>query len=410
MKSYIKAIIIFNKNGEKRVVPLEQGVNIITGESKTGKSALVEIIDYCLCSTRCTIPKGKITDFSYLYTLVMAIDDNTYVIARYNWDDGSKMHFSKEAKGFEPENLELSYFVEKPALPYKDVKNEIECALGLFVTNMATDADQQGKKASLRNMVSYLFQHQNLMASKFALFYRFSDFYKRKDVIDQFPVFAGMISQEYYSDLIQLNTLKAQLKQKYKKQKANEKSTAYIKENLSPLLTDYFALLEQDFDGKISVQKMLKIASDLPEFDDTQLFGENKIAERSDTYPDSGLSQSFSSKNGKVGIRVKTSGNNQWEMGNLYFEPNKTVYQSTENTNGYSEEESLLNELFKTAAWKLHPLREDYRIWLDDCVRVGNKKAKSESDPIELFELIDQTTGTTFTVSIRVVFDDERLT
>lgn len=210
MKSYIKAIIIFNKNGEKRVVPLEQGVNIITGESKTGKSALVEIIDYCLCSTRCTIPKGKITDFSYLYTLVMAIDDNTYVIARYNWDDGSKMHFSKEAKGFEPENLELSYFVEKPALPYKDVKNEIECALGLFVTNMATDADQQGKKASLRNMVSYLFQHQNLMASKFALFYRFSDFYKRKDVIDQFPVFAGMISQEYYSDLIQLNTLKAQ--------------------------------------------------------------------------------------------------------------------------------------------------------------------------------------------------------
>lgn len=48
MKSYIKAIIIFNKNGEKRVVPLEQGVNIITGESKTGKSALVEIIDYCL--------------------------------------------------------------------------------------------------------------------------------------------------------------------------------------------------------------------------------------------------------------------------------------------------------------------------------------------------------------------------
>lgn len=129
----------------------------------------------------------------------------------------------------------------------------------------------------------------------------------------------------------------------------------------------------------------------------------------SDTYPDSGLSESLSSKNGKVGIRVKTSGNNQWEMGNLYFEPNKTVYQSTENTNGYSEEEILLNELFKTASWKLHPLREDYRIWLDDCVRVGNKKAKSESDPIELFELIDQTTGTTFTLSIRVVFDDERL-
>ena len=95
MKSYIKSIIIFNKNGEKRIVPLKQGVNIITGESKTGKSALVEIIDYCLCSTRCTIPKGKITEFSYLYSLVMDIDNNTYVIARYNWDVGGKMHFSK---------------------------------------------------------------------------------------------------------------------------------------------------------------------------------------------------------------------------------------------------------------------------------------------------------------------------
>ena len=280
MKSYIKSIIIFNKNGEKRIVPLKQGVNIITGESKTGKSALVEIIDYCLCSTRCTIPKGKITEFSYLYSLVMDIDNNTYVIARYNWDVGGKMHFSKEAENFEPNNLELSYFKEKLSLPCKDVQYESECALGLYVTNMATDTEQKGKKASLRNMVSYLFQHQNLMASKFALFYRFSDFYKRKDVIEQFPVFAGMISQEYYSDLIQLNTLNAELKQKYKKQKANEKSTAYIKESLSPLLRDYFALLEQDFDSKMSVQKMLKIASELPEFDDTQLFGENKITER----------------------------------------------------------------------------------------------------------------------------------
>ena len=39
----------------------------------------------------------------------------------------------------------------------------------------------------------------------------------------------------------------------------------------------------------------------------------------SDTYPDSGLSESLSSKNGKVGIRVKTSGNNQWEI--LYCFP-----------------------------------------------------------------------------------------
>lgn len=280
MKSYINAIIIFNKSGEKRIISLEQGVNIITGDSKTGKSALVEIIDYCLCSTHCTIPKGIITEFSYLYTLVMTIGDNAYIIARYNWNNGGKMHFYKVEKCFDVSNLELTDLIQKPVFSHKDVKNEIECALGLFVTNIATEDVQQGKKASLRNMVSYLFQHQNLMASKFALFYRFSDFYKRKDVIEQFPVFAGIISQEYYSDLIQLNTLKAKLRQKYKLQKQNIKSTQYIKEKISPLLADYFALLGEDLDENMSVQAMLEIASDLPEFDDTQLFGESKIVER----------------------------------------------------------------------------------------------------------------------------------
>lgn len=63
MKSHIKAIMIFNESGDLRQVPMKPGVNIVTGESKTGKSALVEIIDYCLCSSRCTIPKGKITEF-----------------------------------------------------------------------------------------------------------------------------------------------------------------------------------------------------------------------------------------------------------------------------------------------------------------------------------------------------------
>ena len=280
MKGYIKAIMMFNKSGELRRVPLQPGVNIVTGESKTGKSALVEIIDYCLCSSRSTIPKGKITDFSYLYVMPMLINQNTYVIARYNWESGGKMYVLKEFPDFSIDNITLEYFEDKPILSVKDAQYEIESALGLYVTNIVTDSEKQGKKASLRNMVSYLFQHQNLMASKFALFYRFSDYYKRKDIIEQFPVFAGMIGQQYYSDLIQLNNLKAQLKKKQKTQKANEKSSTYIKENLQPLLKDYYALLDVPFNSNITIQKMLKLASNLPEFDDTQLFNENGIAER----------------------------------------------------------------------------------------------------------------------------------
>ena len=280
MRSFIKAIIIFNENGDRRILSLKNGVNIITGESKTGKSALVEIIDYCLCSSRCTIPKGKITDFSHLYVMPMLINKNVYIIARDNWKNGGKMYVVKENADFDVEKISLEYFNDRAKLSIKDAQYEIESALGLYVTNMVTDEDKQGKKASLRNMVSYLFQHQNLMASKFALFYRFADFYKRKDVIEQFPVFAGMIKQEYYSDLIELNNLKSQLKRKQKTQKANEKGTVYVKENLQPLLQDYYALLDAPFNSDITAQRMLKVASDLPEFNDSELFNEDGIVQR----------------------------------------------------------------------------------------------------------------------------------
>lgn len=326
MKSYIKSIIILNKNNEKRVVTLKPGVNIITGESKTGKSALVEIIDYCLCSTQCTIPKGKITDFSYLYVLAMVIDENTYVIARHNWNIGGKMFFKKEAIDFDSETIDLSYFEGEFPLSSKEVKNEIECALGLFITNMATDIDQLGKKASLRNMVSYLFQHQNLMASKFALFYRFSEFYKRKDVIEQFPVFAGMISQEYYSDLIELNNLKLLLKQKNKKQKENEKSTSYIKESLMPLLSDYFALIGQDFNNQLSLNKMFELASNLPKFDETQLISDSKITERYSNLKEK--LENLRTKEREILLKIKSIDNTS-KTGNDFSKMLKTLKMQT---------------------------------------------------------------------------------
>lgn len=63
MNCIIDRIILLNKKTEKREVKLEEGLNIITGDSKTGKSALLEIIDYCLFSKKSTIPKGIITNW-----------------------------------------------------------------------------------------------------------------------------------------------------------------------------------------------------------------------------------------------------------------------------------------------------------------------------------------------------------
>ncbi|WP_217578997.1 hypothetical protein, partial [Mesorhizobium sp. GbtcB19] len=65
-------------------------------------------------------------------------------------------------------------------------------AFGLNLSDMTIDSEGKKEgKPSIRSMTSYLFQHQNLIANKFALFYRFDEYKKRESVIKQFPVFAG---------------------------------------------------------------------------------------------------------------------------------------------------------------------------------------------------------------------------
>jgi putative ribosome biogenesis GTPase RsgA len=55
----VKAIILYNHQGERRVVPFKLGaVNIITGESKTGKSSLINILDFCLGRQEFTMFEG----------------------------------------------------------------------------------------------------------------------------------------------------------------------------------------------------------------------------------------------------------------------------------------------------------------------------------------------------------------
>ena len=52
----IASIFFLGLDGRQRPVKFEPGVNIITGASGTGKSALIKAIDYCLGSSRCELP------------------------------------------------------------------------------------------------------------------------------------------------------------------------------------------------------------------------------------------------------------------------------------------------------------------------------------------------------------------
>lgn len=83
MTMQIVDIIIFSHHGQQRVLPLQIGaVNIITGASKTGKSALVDIVDYCFGASECRVPEGPIRRSVSWFGLRLQLDRGQAFIAR----------------------------------------------------------------------------------------------------------------------------------------------------------------------------------------------------------------------------------------------------------------------------------------------------------------------------------------
>ena len=85
MKFQIERIIIWPKSGNLpcREVKLHLGkVNVITGQSRTGKTAIIPIIDYCLASSSCSIPIEIIRDNASWYGIIICTQNEKILLAR----------------------------------------------------------------------------------------------------------------------------------------------------------------------------------------------------------------------------------------------------------------------------------------------------------------------------------------
>lgn len=93
MRFYIDNLILWLNDGTKRTLKFEEDkINIITGNSKTGKTAILEIIDYCLCGSNETvvISHEHIGENVLWYGIRIVINEKTYTIARGAILEGGK--------------------------------------------------------------------------------------------------------------------------------------------------------------------------------------------------------------------------------------------------------------------------------------------------------------------------------
>ncbi len=96
MKTTILYIGVTDKDNFVHTVRFNSGVNVITGRSSTGKSALIEIFDYCFGSSDFTVPEGVITEFADIYFVVIKVKNDSLVLARRR--GGTKAFIKNESE------------------------------------------------------------------------------------------------------------------------------------------------------------------------------------------------------------------------------------------------------------------------------------------------------------------------
>lgn len=273
MKCIIKEIAIFGEDADKkRGVELEEGLNIVTGLSKTGKSALIEITDYCLLSSTSTIPRGKITDYAKLFAIILEFQEFYLVIGRPSSqsNDWKKVYFNVEIKTGDKFTLEREYFNSLKLVAISSIKEDLGRYFGFDVAEVSLDRLSSKKKgyASFRNVTPFLFQHQNLITNKHALFYRFDNREKQEKVIAEFPIFMGWVDGTYYQ-------LKRELDEKERTLRALKKEIDLINNNkkalheqIERLVKDYYQIIGSPFPIISNSSQLIRLASDLPKFND----------------------------------------------------------------------------------------------------------------------------------------------
>lgn len=83
MKFYISKIILWLKSGNQRILDfLPNKINIITGDSNTGKTVILDIIRYCLMNDNVKISESRINENVLWYGLNISLNNHNYTIAR----------------------------------------------------------------------------------------------------------------------------------------------------------------------------------------------------------------------------------------------------------------------------------------------------------------------------------------
>jgi energy-coupling factor transporter ATP-binding protein EcfA2 len=183
---------------EPRVIQLEEGkVNVIVGQSGSGKSAIVHIIDYCLGASKCSIPVGKIRDLTEWFGIDVTISGVRQLICRKtpgstsgSWDISvtpfqrlSTLHRPTKNTTLPALKDMLSRAARLPSLPIRPVDE--------------SGSSGYESRISFRDLVAFNFQPQHIVANPYTLFYKADTTEHRETLRALFPFVLGAMTADH---------------------------------------------------------------------------------------------------------------------------------------------------------------------------------------------------------------------
>ncbi|WP_234711348.1 DUF3732 domain-containing protein [Mycolicibacterium llatzerense] len=192
----LDALIIYNVDGDVRQIQFRPGrLNVITGESGTGKSSIIGILRFLLGGDSPNVPLGPIQDTVAWYGLLAHVGDTRFFIGRPAPAHGATTSQAMLSIG----EMEVPLF---STLEVNTNTRELVDYLGGLVgieENLHVPTEGQTRRAlaaNLRHALYYCFQGQGEIANPDLLFHHQNRDFQKQAIRDTFPYFLGAQSSD----------------------------------------------------------------------------------------------------------------------------------------------------------------------------------------------------------------------
>lgn len=214
MSLQIAKLILYSRNGAVRELKLNPGrLNVLTGASKTGKSAIIDIVDYCTGRSECNVADGVIRRYVGWYAILFQLNNSQIFVARRNPSVGERS--SSDVY------MDRASAIATPLLSAL-TKNTTVDAVERFLGSAIGISENEHRpplptrdplEANFRHALLFSFQDQNDIDSKQRLFHRQGEDFISQAIKDTLPYFLGAIDEDRLLKQAQLDQARRQLRQ-----------------------------------------------------------------------------------------------------------------------------------------------------------------------------------------------------